>query len=177
MGRTAPIHLLHGMWKRTLTVLAIVVAVFTLFLFWYNDRFSMDRAEPMEVVVDSAVGEVLIATQGSAYKDALTEALMERLKADEMNVRVIDVSDLHLVDPSGWDAVVIMHTWEVWKPEPNAAAFFARYPDRPNVIVLSTSGSGEMRLDPVDGISSASVVSEVPRDAEVILERIRAVGH
>ena len=163
------------MWKRILINVAIVVVVLSLFLYWYRDTYSMGPAVEIEAGVEGATGEVLIATQGSTYKDALTRALVARLTAADLHVRVVDVRALHKVDPAGWDAVVVIHTWEMWVPEPNAAAFLERHREADNVIVLSTSGSGDMRLDSVDGISSASVVKDVPNDVVLILDRIKTL--
>jgi hypothetical protein len=153
--------------------LAVFVATFTLFLFWYNDRYRMDPVQELDLPVEDARAEVLLATQGSAYKDAVTDGLATQLRAEQVHVRIIDVGQLPAVDPTNWDAVVVLHTWEMWEPEPHAAAFVARYPDRANIIVLSTSGSGDMRLDSVDGISSASAVADVPTDVERLMEALR----
>ena len=89
-----PLPLLQGMWRRLLIALAVFVATFTLFLFWYQDRFSMDRVVEVDVPVEEPVAEVLIATQGSAYKNAVTDGLATQLRGAQVHVRIIDVGQL-----------------------------------------------------------------------------------
>ena len=161
--------------RKILFVLAGLLVAFVLFLFWYAATYSMEEARRFEVRVENARGHVLIATQGSAYKDSVVAHLVRQLADREVQVQVVDVADLAAVDTGVWDAIVVLHTWENWKPQPDAAAFIARYPDLHECIVLSTSGSGEEKLVPVDGISSASVLVEAPRDADVLLARVMAL--
>jgi hypothetical protein len=160
------------MWKKTFRILGVALVAFVIFLFWYRERYSMDPAVPVEMGMGANGGDVLIATQASEYKDLVLAALLEHLKNADAHVKVIDVSGLSAVDPSAWDAIVVIHTWENWKPQPDAAAFAEAHRSLPGLIVLTTSGGGDQKLVP-DAISSASVVADAARDADRLWEELR----
>lgn len=160
------------MWRKLFIGIVALLVVLILFAFWYRSTYSMKKVDIVEMNVGGQAAEVLIATQGSAYKDAVVAQVANGLVERDAHVRIVDVSALKGVDPTAWDAVLVLHTWEYWKPQPDAAAFREQHTGVKNVIYLSTSGSGEERLDPVDGISSASITDDVARDAQQVLERL-----
>ena len=161
--------------ERVLIGVAILLVALLAFSAWYAAEYSMEPAVALEIGDPSTQDAVLIATQGSAYKDRLVLDLLDHLRKDSLYVRVIDVSELHAIQAEEWKAIVVLHTWEMWKPQPDAAEFQRKYTDHPGLIVLSTSGSGEEKLDPADGISSASVIEQAPHDADRIAARLRAL--
>lgn len=164
-------------WKKySLIALLFVVFVFT-FLSWYKYRYSMDAVEPFEVSVANAEHQVLIATQGSAYKDAVVGGVISALEGRPISINVIDVSGLSEIDIDTWSAVVVLHTWENWKSQPDAKQFLdgLNPSDLDKVTVLTTSGSGDYKIEGIDAITSASVISDVPRNVRTIVQRVDAV--
>ncbi len=129
---------------------------------------SHDRGQP------SLPHHVLIATQGSAFKDNLVNALVAQLEARPAYVKVIDVDGLADVDAGAWQAIVIVHSWEFGKPPGVVSDFVARLVDRGKVIDITTSGGGREKLPGVDVISSASVQDEVPALLKEINARLDA---
>jgi hypothetical protein len=166
---------LRNMGKRILIIIAGMIVALLLLFVWYRTVYSMEEAQRFEVQVHGANGRVLIATQGSTYKDSVVSLLARSLAEEDVRVLVVDVHELASVDTAYWDAVVILHTWEGWKPQPDAAAFVRRYPAWDLSVVLSTSGGGEELLVPVDGISSASVLSEAQHDSRSLFERVSEI--
>lgn len=160
-------------WKRLLTTIAVVVLALFLFLSWYKYHYSMTVAESFEINTPDLPKRVLIATQGSQFKDALVAAVVEELREQPVYIKVIDVSLLAGVDEEDWSAVVVIHTWENWKPQLDAKRFLRRMKMSEKVVVLSTSGSGDEKMEGVDAIAAASVMESVPDYAEVILERLK----
>jgi hypothetical protein len=65
------------------------------YLLWDEHAHAMRVARSFAVGDVSAAQHVLIATQGSAYKDALVAGLLASLKPRPVYVQVIDVSALH----------------------------------------------------------------------------------
>jgi hypothetical protein len=154
-------------------VLGTVALVLVTFSFLTCCRLhSMDKAESFEVNAPNLEPKVLIATQGSKFKNAVVAGVIEHLKQRPAYVKVIDVTQLAQVDAAAWTAVVILHTWQSWKPQADAKAFIERTGDRHKLIVLSTSGSGEARIDGVDAIATASVMSDAPARAAEISKRV-----
>ncbi len=153
-------------------VLVVVFFVIALLAIWYRAEFSMDTAASYELNDASLDGHVLIATQGSKYKNAVVDAVVAQIKDLPVHIRVVDVSALDKEDPANWNAIVILHTWEIGEPEEHSKKFVDRAPGR-NLIVVTTSGSGEQKLDTVDGISSASRMDDVNWIANMIVNRIQ----
>ncbi len=149
-------------WKKlTLAVALFVVSAFA-FLTWYKFHYSMDVVEPFQVTVPDPEHQLLIATQGSDFKNAVVAGLIDALKERPVSISVIDVSGLSSVNVEVWSAVVILHTWESWEPQVDARQFLERQSDLSKVVVLSTSGDGDFKMDGIDAISTASKMSEVP---------------
>jgi len=67
-------------WQKTLLVtVAVAVAIFA-FVGWYRLHYSMGVAQPFEVNDPHSQPRVLIATQGSEFKDAVVTAVVDHLK-------------------------------------------------------------------------------------------------
>lgn len=162
-------------WKKSLIGIAVVALVMLGFMIWYKVHFSMSPAREFEVKTPAAAAKVLIATQASAFKDSVVAGVVEHLGLRPAYVKVIDVSALSSVHEADWNAILVIHTWEMRQPQPDAKQFMERIGDHHKVIVLSTSGAGTLKLDGVDTISSASVMTDVPRRVAEIDSRIDAI--
>lgn len=149
-------------------VLLSLVIVFSGFMWWYNETYSMEVVETRELNSPELENRLLIATQGSDYKNGVVKRVINKIGGSAY-VKIIDVGLLKDVDPNSWDAILIMHTWQVWKPEPNAEQFVKDSYDASKMFVLSTSGGGDQALEGVDGITGASVLENVNKDADTIV--------
>jgi hypothetical protein len=155
-----------------LTTAAVLVAFLT---FQYFTRHSMAQVTAFERGQPTATQRVLIATQGSPYKDRVVAHLVALLESRPVFVRVIDVSGLAQASDADWDAIIIIHTWEFQKPPAVVAGFVARVTDRDKLIGITTSGSGRERLPGVDVISSASIIDDMPSTIALIRSRLDAL--
>lgn len=162
-------------WRTILIVVAAVLVAMLGFVTWYRFHFSMKVAQPFEVQGAPSGPRVLIATQGSAFKDAIVSGIVEHLKRRSAQVSVVDVSALGGVRDADWDAIVVIHTWEMHQPPPAVRAFVDRAPDRRKLVVLTTSGRGDFSLEGVDAISAASKMVDVPARVLEMSRRIDAV--
>ena len=161
--------------KRALLILLGLLLAFFAFLAWYKATNSMDVVSERSSGPEEAAQRVLVATQGSTYKDLVTDHVIGHLTDQSIAVQVVDVTMLGSVDASPFDAVVILHTWENWEPQPDAQAFLNAHPDRTRFVVLATSGGGDEMIEGVDGISSASVMDEAQADADNLIARLDRV--
>ena len=163
------------MGKKIVIGIAVLVVAILVFVTWYKFHYSMDIAKSFEVNTPELEHKVLIATQGSKFKDALVAGVVEQLKQGQTYIKVIDVSGLPQVNEAQWNAVVIMHTWEASKPQADAKAYLERVKDLTKVIVLTTSGNGNSKMEGINAITSASEMSNVPSLVLDIKERIDAI--
>jgi hypothetical protein len=161
--------------KKTLLVTAGILGVVFGFLTWYRAHYSMVPAHAFEVNSPASEPRVLIATQGSAFKDALVAGVVEHLKERSAYVKVIDLSGLPAVNDKDWSAVVVLHTWQMGKPPGEAKAFIDRARPSGKVVILSTSGAGDFKIEGVDAISAASKMSDVPARVAQITGRVDAI--
>lgn len=146
-------------WKKFLIVFLALGIVSIGTLSWYAAHFSMEPATGFEVNSDTLRTRVLIATQGSAFKNAVVTKVVDSLKSESLYFKVIDVSFLPSISESDWDAIIILHTWEYSKPPATVKDFISGIGKREKIMVVTTSGSDSM-MEGVDGISSASKPSE-----------------
>ena len=152
--------------------LLIVFTLLILFAFWYKWQYSMDRAESFEVNSSELHNKVLIASQGSDFKMNLVSSIVDDLRDREVYIKVIDVADLKNVKEETWNAIVIIHTWEYNQPQKDASNFIDGAINPENLIIIGTSGSGDLRIKGIDGMSSASMMSEIKGTTEFVLSKI-----
>ena len=103
--------------------LLVMAVLFMGFLVWYQWRYAMKTATSYEVNAPSEDRKLLIATQGSAFKNTVTQGLVDYYKQDSVYIKIIDVADLEKIHPEDFSAVVILHTWENWKPPASVKSF------------------------------------------------------
>jgi len=160
--------------KISLTIGLILISIL-IFMTWYKINYSMDVAKSFEVVSQNPERDLLIATQGSDFKEAVVSDVITAFKDKPVYIKVIDVTKLSSVNIDDWDAVLLMHTWESWKPQANAKQFLDRQNDKSKVIVLTTSGEGTEKIKGIDAFTSASKKSDVPRLVSQIVRRINTM--
>ncbi|MFT6087244.1 MAG: hypothetical protein ACI9DS_001864 [Glaciecola sp.] len=162
--------------KKKVTLILILIGL-SLFapLTWYKVNYSMDFIPSYSVQSDNPKRKLLIATQGSEYKNALVAGIIDAVKNRPVDVQVIDVSALPDVNIDEWSAIIILHTWENWQPQKDAMLFIDRNPDLANIIVLTTSGQGDLKMEAIDAITSASDISNIEKDTAQIVRRIDSV--
>ncbi len=160
--------------KTLLIIAAIFLAMFGVAT-GYALLFSMGTTRPLEVAGMPDGADVLIATQGSKFKDAMVSGLLDHLKQRSAHVQVLDVTALPGINEADWDALVVIHTWEAGKPPAAVRTFVKRVQQRDKLIVLTTSGSGDSRLEGVDAISTASKMADVPAQLSEVTKRVDAV--
>ena len=163
------------MMKKVIIGIAALVLTAFAFLTWYKFHYSMDVAESFEVNTPELKHRVLIATQGSEFKDAVVGEIVDHLKQRDAYIKVIDVAALLQVNETKWNAVVIIHTWENLKPQADVKAYLERVSNLKKVIVLTTSGNGGHKIEGVNAITSASVMTDIPSHILDIKTRLDSI--
>jgi len=163
---------------RVLKMVLIVLGCIVIFMviaagiFWFLKRQRV--IDPFEFNSSELTQKVLIASQGSDFKEALVESLTTLLKERPVYVRVVDVTTLEDINQSEWNAVVIIHTTERLRLQPDVKEYLDRSEDLSKVILVTTSGSGEWRTTDydIDVITSASGNSESGSVLRSIVSRL-----
>jgi hypothetical protein len=155
--------------KKIILGIGAFLVLFFLLMVWYDATYSMEIIDSFEINTKSQPHRVLIASQGSEYKEGVVRGVMDSLKEDSVYLKVVDVSSLNTIQPEDWDAIIIIHTWEIWKPEENSKRFLDESYDQSKMYVVTTSGSGERHIDGIDGITGASDLNQVSSHVELLL--------
>lgn len=161
--------------KKIIKGLIVLVIGLLGFGTWYDWYYSMEVAKTYEVNPQVQQPSLLIATQGSTFKNAIVEKIVEHYSSHPMYVKVVDVAELEKVDVSVWNAILILHTWEMYKPPLEVGTFINNLDNQNKIVVLTTSGDSEYKMENVDAITGASVMDEVPAQVEEIKKRLDVV--
>jgi len=127
---------------------------------WYVNRYSMDSISPMEYNSLNAQYSILIASQGSKYKNKLTKKLIDEISETDRFIRVIDVDALSQ-EERNYDAYIIIHTWEIYKAPASVSEFVSKSKHKKSIYTICTSGSGDGLIEGIDGMSSASLLTDI----------------
>ena len=152
--------------KKALKIIAAVLVAVFLFGFWYQWKFSMGEADPIMINSSTLENKLLVATQQSEYKDELTKKVTDHFIGKEIFVSVIDVTQLEKIKRDHFDAYVIIHTNERWRPPYEVKVFLEESINKDNIFVVSTSGEGDLITEGIDGITSASELINIQADAD-----------
>ncbi|WP_299336412.1 hypothetical protein [uncultured Psychroserpens sp.] len=143
--------------KQIVAMLLIVLGALVVFAIWYQYTFSMDQADAFQVNSKHYNQKLLIATQGSEFKDSVTKHVVEHFENDSIFINVVDVSALETIDSELYNAVLLVHTWENWKPPIEVKTFIEKNKsDIDNMVVITTSGEGTYKMDEIDAITGES---------------------
>lgn len=159
--------------KKFWLVAAVLIGGFFLVGIWYISTYSMEEVKALEIHSPNLDKKLLIATQGSEFKNTVTNGIVNHYTSDSIYIKIIDISELESIDPDQFHAVVIVHTWENWKPPEIVKAFIEEYDHIKNkMVVLTTSGEGSYKMDNVDAMTGESIIRDAPRFVDSIVERL-----
>jgi len=159
--------------KKILKWVLIALVVFALFSLWYNWKYSMGVADSNSINQPTLEYKLLLITQKSEYKDAVTKNIASYFKGKDIYISIIDVTEMAEVDLDNFQRFVIIHTYEMWKPPKQIVAFLEKENIKNKVFTVSTSGDGNLIPEGVDGVTSASVITDAEEDAQEVIEWIK----
>ena len=147
-------------------LIAIIVTPIVLFII---------LIEPFQVGHIKAENKILIASQGSEFKNNLVENLVGQLNGTQNYFSIIDCTALGNEDEDNWDAVIIIHTMQIHHMPEEAKTFLSEVVDISKVLLVSTSGGGDDVVEDfnVDAISSASRIVAIPDITRWIIEKLK----
>lgn len=159
--------------KKVIVIFLTIVLSLMLFGAWYQFTYSMDEAVAFEVNSSESNAKLLIATQGSEFKNTITNNIVNHYKKDSVYISVIDVSGLLDMELTNFDAIVVLHTWKNWKPPAVVKSFFEQQ-DLPlqKIVVMTTSGEGSYKMKGVDAITGESRMEHVEMHTNEIIKAL-----
>lgn len=161
--------------KRTILMLILSIAsILILIGIWYKYEYSMDVAEHVEYNSSEYSRKLLIATQGSEFKNTLTKNVIEHYKNDSIYIKVIDVASLETIDVEKFGVILLIHTWENWEPPKIVEKFIngLSNAERNKLIVMTTSGQGSYKMEGTDAITGESNLNNIVSVTNQIIERL-----
>lgn len=149
--------------KKFALIFIFLTCLFMFFLYWYKQTYSLDTTNTFEVNNPSLDRKLLIAKQGSPFKDSITARVLDRYKSWCVVVEVIDVTALVNTDATNFDAILIMHRWEAGAPSETVQSFMDKNLElKNNMVILTTSWNGLEKMENIDAIAGASIVETTP---------------
>jgi hypothetical protein len=160
--------------KIIIALILCIIGIGVILLTWYKYNFSMDEAKAFEINNSNYPTKLLIATQGSQFKDALTNQVIDYFKEDSIYIQVIDISQLSKIKSSTYNATLLIHTWEGWGPPVEITDFIQHQTTNLNkTVVFTTSGNGTNKMDNVDAITGESKIDDIRLFSNKIIVRLK----
>lgn len=157
--------------KRLTQISLVLLSLFlNVFFIWFNSLQQMEYVEEYQINTHIQERSLLIATQGSDYKNALVDQIIQHYEQTKTFIKVTDVSSLRSANPDDWDAIVIIQVWEKWAPQTAVENFVREHYDPQKMFIVTTSDSEDSQMDNIDGISGASSIERVGEDKDIILK-------
>ena len=132
--------------------------------------------EPFQVGNPDATNKILIASQGSEFKNNLLNNLVQQLETEDNYLFVVDCTKLDSETVTEWDAIVIIHSAQMHEMPGAAELFLKRAADHSKVMLVSTSGAGDDKVEgfDVDAISTASHIEITHKLLNWLIPRIES---
>ncbi len=149
--------------KRIIIIIGIIIVLLIALFGIYLLSHRQGVIKTSEIVNPEARKTVLIASQGSKFKNELVDSIVTRLKNKPLAIKVVDVTTLQEEDETDFPAIVIIHTTEKGQLQPDVKKFLDRSKNLKNILLVTTSGQGDWQTKDyhVDVITSASRRSEL----------------
>ncbi len=139
---------------------------------WYVIEFYPRTAEAFEINTRDQPTRILLATQGSEFKDGLVMAICDSLRTQPVYIKVVDVGGLDDIDTAAWDKVLVINTAMMNIMSGPARRLVARGEGLDNVLLFVTSGGADFKPADlaVDALSGASRLVDTERLANLVLD-------
>ena len=165
-------------WIKILLIgISIPVILFIILISVYILMNWQGVIEPYQTGNPNATLKVLIASQGSEFKNNLLENILQKLDNDTIYLSVIDCTSLQKENASEWNAIIIIHTTKAHKIPRYVSRFLGSLPDFSNIVLISTSGGGDEVITEfeIDAISTASRMSETSNIADRAFAKVERI--
>jgi hypothetical protein len=154
------------------TGIVILILISIAFFIFYNPEYPPAIVETFEINSPELEHRILIASQSSHYKNTVVLSVVRHFKQRPVYIKVIDVTALPGINENDWDAIVVIHTWENWQPPPVVKTWLELANNLNKVVILTTSGNGLYKMQGINAITSASIMTNIPADVAEVVSRV-----
>lgn len=152
-----------------------MVVVGLLLLLAYLQLFydPCGRKSANRYVKNESTYRLVIANEGSHFKDSIARILVRHYESEGVKVEVIPMAFLPELNTKDYTALVVLHSWYTWNPPPVVEQFIKEQQGcLDKITVMTTSAKGSLKMDEVEAITGASRIEEAAVYANQIMERI-----
>ncbi|EBF5129684.1 hypothetical protein FHZ96_02630 [Listeria monocytogenes] len=143
--------------KKPLKISLIAVVIFAGVMLSYRFIKSMDVTENAEINKSATGDHVLLATQGSKFKDSVMDQVKKDMEGKNVHVSIIDTTKLDKVKADDYDKVVLFTTVQSDDIPENVSTFINDNKDKSiHIAVTADSGRWDDKPKDIDAISEAS---------------------
>ena len=129
-----------------------------------------------EINPSSLEKKILIASRKSEFKDAIVQKIEEAFKGHDVYIRITGIENLKNEEADQYSAIVLINTAMGWKIDRKVKSFLDKHKDLDSIIVLTTSGGGDIMPDTkkyrIDAVSAASTKDETKDIANEIISKV-----
>jgi hypothetical protein len=160
--------------KKIGIIIVSALALLFILAILYKVEYSMENVTSFEVNTVSKHTDytLLIATQGSAYKDSITKGIITHFQSQDVYIKVIDVTSLDDITAQEYTAILILHTWEMGEAPQQVVSFLNTCTSCDHIVVMSTSGDGVSKIQGIDALSGESILERAPERIEEIILKL-----
>lgn len=158
---------------KALILSLVIISIST--LFFYSFRTTNDKEKFGNRIVNPQEldGSLLISNSGSPFKDSIISEILSHYKSTSVEIEIINNRSLNKVNIDDFDAVLILHRWEADAPSKFVSTFMEENSDlESKIVMLTTSWNGLEKMENIDAITGASIIEDVPKTKENIIERL-----
>lgn len=139
--------------KISLIVVGIAVVIFAGVMLSYRFVKSMDVTENAEINKSATGDHVLLATQGSKFKDSVMDQVKKDMEGKNVHVSIIDTTKLDKVKADDYDKVVLFTTVQSDDIPENVSTFMNDNKDKSiHIAVTADSGRWDDKPKDIDAI-------------------------
>lgn len=143
--------------KISLIVVGIAVVVFAGVMLSYRFLRTMDVIDNAEINQSATGDHVLVATQGSNFKDSVMDQVKKDMEGKNVHVSIIDTTKIDNVEADNYDKIVIFTTVQSDDIPENVTTFMNDNNDKSiHIAVTADSGRWDDKPKDIDAISEAS---------------------
>lgn len=161
--------------KKNIVILIIIAAVLFVGLSIYNFLQDPDSIKPSySINAEGRKDNVLIATEGSNFKESVLEKVVDFCKGNGISLSIINVSQLTDIEAKNWDGIIILSAIINYKLDPAIDKFLENNQDYNEIFMYNTSTSTVLEKGDrkIDAITSASKETNINKCASAIINFI-----
>lgn len=170
--------------KKTLIKIGVftfggLVSIILLFCSIYLYKNYPRAANAFEIKASNPAQKILIATQGSAFKNQFIQDLCNSLEASDTYIMGIDLDDLKIVDPDNWDHIIIINSFIV-NLNRKVNRFIVQLDNPDDIMLFVTAGGADWvpKADlQVDALTSASRIEYSKDLVSLIQDWVKRTSH